>query len=125
MLFMLIDPVHLGSAQLRPAWFAGGKTPMRLGTLVAAALLAMALFPVTHALALTLEEQQGGSSTTGSAQIADPDEQLDIFGLQNQSGGSESDPTVKVPHANPTFNAAPPSGFPTYNPFAPLAPPQK
>jgi len=98
---------------------------MRLGTLVAAALLAMALFPVTHPLALTLE-QQGGSGANGSSQIVDPDQQLDIFGLQNQSQGSESDPTVKLPNANPAFNAPPPGvAFPTYNPFTPLAPPRR
>jgi hypothetical protein len=97
---------------------------MRLSTFVAAALLATALFPVTHALALTLEEQ-GGPSANGSSQIVDPDQQLDIFGLQNQSGGSESDPTVKLPNANPAFNAPQPGAFPTYNPFTPLAPPQK
>jgi hypothetical protein len=98
---------------------------MRLGTFVAAALLAMALFPVSQALALTLE-QQGGSSASGSSQIVDPDQQLDIFGLQNQSQDSQSDPTVKLPNANPAFNA-PPSGvtFPTYNPFTPLAPPRQ
>jgi len=98
---------------------------MRLSTFVAAALLATVLFPVTHALALTLE-QQGGSSTNGSSQIVDPDKQLDLFGLQNQTQGSESDPTIKLPDANPAFNAPqPPVTFPTYNPFTPLAPPRK
>jgi hypothetical protein len=98
---------------------------MRLGTFVAAALLAMALFPVSQALALTLE-QQGGSSASGSSQIVDPDQQLDIFGLQNQSQGSESDPTVKLPKANPAFNTPQPGvTFPTYNPFTPLAPPRQ
>jgi hypothetical protein len=96
---------------------------MRLITFVAAALLAIALFPVTHALALTLE-QQGGSSANGSSQIVDPDQQLDIFGLQNQD--SQSDPTVKLPNANPAFNAGQPGvAFPTYNPFTPLAPPRQ
>jgi hypothetical protein len=95
---------------------------MRLGTIVAAALLAMALFPVTHALALTLE-QQSGSSANGSSQIVDPDQQLNIFGLQNQSQDSESDPTVKLPKADPAFNTPQPGvTFPTYNPFTPLAP---
>ncbi|MBO0758500.1 MAG: hypothetical protein J2P54_21830 [Bradyrhizobiaceae bacterium] len=98
---------------------------MRLSTFVAAALLAMALFPVTHALALTLD-QQGGSSTNGSSQIVDPDKQVDIFGLQNQSPSSESDPTIKLPNANPAFNAPQPGvTFPTYNPLTPLAPPRQ
>ena len=98
---------------------------MQLSTFVAAALLAMALFPVTHALAFTLD-QQGGSSANGSSQIVDPDQQLDIFGLQNQSQGSESDPTVKLPNANAKFNAPQPGvSFPTYNPFTPLAPPRQ
>jgi hypothetical protein len=95
---------------------------MRLSPFVAAALLAMALFPVTNALAFTLE--QGSASANGSSQLVDPDRQVDIFGLQNQE--SESDPTVKLPNANPAFNA--PQGgvaFPTYNPFTPLAPPRK
>jgi hypothetical protein len=96
---------------------------MRLSTFVAAALFAMALFPVTHALAL---EQQGGSNTNGSSQIVDPDKQLDLFGLQNQTQGNESDPTIKFPDANPAFNAPqPPVTFPTYNPFTPLAPPRQ
>jgi hypothetical protein len=98
---------------------------MRLSPFVAAALLAMAPFPVTNALALTLE-QQGGPSANGSSQLVDPDKQVDIFGLQNQSQASESDPTVKLPTANPAFNA--PQGgvaFPTYNPFTPLAPPRQ
>jgi hypothetical protein len=98
---------------------------MRRITFVAAALLAIALFPVTHALALTLE-QQGGSSANGSSQIVDPDQQLDIFGLQNQTQDSQSDPTLKLPNANPAFNAAQPGvTFPTYNPFTPLAPPHQ
>lgn len=93
---------------------------MRFGTFVAAALLAMALFPVTRALAFTVE-QQGGASATGSSQIVDPDQQLDIFGLQGQD--NESDPTVKLPNAHPVFNAPQPGvNFPTYNPFTPLAP---
>lgn len=98
---------------------------MRLSIFVAAALLAMALSPVTDALALTLD-QQGGPSANGSSQIVDPDQQVDIFGLQNQSQSSESDPTVKFPNANPAFNAPQPGvAFPTYNPFTPLAPPRQ
>jgi len=98
---------------------------MRLSTFVAAALLAMALFPVSHALAFTFD-QQGGSTANGSSQIVDPDQQLDLFGLQNQTRDSGSDPTVHLPNANPAFGA-PQQGvtFPTYNPFTPLAAPRQ
>lgn len=57
---------------------------MRLRPLLAAAMLAIVLFPVRHALAFTVTEQSG-SSSDGSSRVVDPDEQLNIFGWQGQT----------------------------------------
>jgi hypothetical protein len=102
----------------RPARFEEGRHPMRR-TFVAVALLAMAWFPVSHALAFTVD-QQSGSSADPSSKIIDPDQQLDLFGLQqNQAEGSALDPTSNTRNINPTLNAGTP-GVTFPNPYLPL-----
>jgi hypothetical protein len=106
-------------ARHRPARFEEGRTSMRR-TFVAVALLSMVWFPVSHALAFTVD-QQSGSSADPSSKIVDPDQQLDLFGLQqNQTeGGGALDPTSNTRNINPTLNGGTP-GVTFPNPYLPL-----
>lgn len=93
---------------------------MRLRPLLAAAMLAIVLFPVRHALAFTVTEQSG-SSSDGSSRVVDPDEQLNIFGWQGQTQGSDRNANSPNQTPNGSNNQTP--LFP--NLFAPLTQPRR